>query len=115
NFHHEKTAIRRTTAVGTISRDTQAISFDGDFEILAFHAGQFDFDDDAGVRGVNVRVGNPVTAGCAVMTPAHRRAARSEMNRRTDFGYGHDENSSAKIRLSKHSAAGDSRRNIIAK
>ena len=47
DFHHEKFALRRAAAVGTLAADAQTISFDRQLQIFSAHAGQFDFDDEA--------------------------------------------------------------------
>jgi hypothetical protein len=83
-----KLQLRRAAAIRPVARDAQAVALDSDLEVLAFHAGQFHLDDETGAGGINVRVRNPAPGGVAIAR-ADGRAARDEMNRRTDFGYGH--------------------------
>src|SRR5450631_1507553 len=89
DLHHKKAAMRRAAAVRPVARNAHAVALNGDLEVFAFHAGQFHLDDESGVGGVNVRVRHPAPAGGTVAT-ANRRVSRNEMNRGTDFGYGHD-------------------------
>src|SRR6267378_6142663 len=88
DLHHEKTAVRRSAAIGTVAGDAETAALDRDLEILALHAGQFHLDDEIGVGDVDVRVGDPAAIGRVTAT-ADGRSARDKMDCGADFSYGH--------------------------
>ena len=63
DFHHEKAGFGGAASVRPVATDAEPIAFDGDLEIFAAHAGEFYFDDQAAVGGVNIGIGYPVTVG----------------------------------------------------
>ena len=59
DLHDQEIRFGCPAAVGPIAADAQAIAFHDDFKVVAPHARQFDFDDNAAIGGIDVGVGNP--------------------------------------------------------
>ena len=96
DFHDEEAALGGAASVGTVSGNAEAITLDCDFEAVAFHACQFDLDDETFVGRVNVGIRDPVTTATT-----HGGASRDKMHRRADFSNGHVLNYSSNIRTGK--------------
>src|SRR5436190_21279339 len=86
DLHYQETAFGRAAAIGPRAADAQLVAFDGDFEMVAAHAGQLDFDDETAVGHVDICVGDPTGFG---RTFPPTDGASHKMHRRTNFAHGH--------------------------
>ena len=74
DLHHQKIAFAGPATIRPGAGNAEAIALHRDFKTITFHASQFHLDDQTAVRGINVRIGNPMAVGCFA-APTHRRAA----------------------------------------
>ena len=81
----KKFAFAGAGAVRPLPADHEAVTIDGQFEVLPVHARQLDFDYQSAVCDVDVGVGDPVSLTSA-RGPVHGFAKR--VQRRVNFAHG---------------------------
>jgi hypothetical protein len=71
DFHDEEFAFSSAAAIRSLAADHETIAFDGQLQVFAAHAREFDLDDEGALGDVNVSVGDPVCFAGGFEASAH--------------------------------------------